>query len=101
MLTAIYSGQLVVKPLSLNTVVGETTASKSGSGNNVPCALSGSPIFSKDEIPSNLGTHSLAIERSSGDSNSWSSSLFKKSQGNPYSGSTPPTPRRSLSLDPP
>ncbi|KAM6503410.1 hypothetical protein JOM56_000353 [Amanita muscaria] len=97
-LTAIYSGQLVVEPLSLNTVVGETIAGISGSGNDVPCALCGSPIFSKDEILSNLGTHSLAIPRSSG---AWSNALFKKSQGNPYSGSAPPTPRRSLSLGTP
>ena len=68
-------------------------------GNDIPCALCGVPIFSKDDISRNLPSNPSTLTRLNGGNHSWSATLFKKSGSNPYSGSNPPTPRRSLSTD--
>ena len=70
-----------------------------GSSNDIPCALCGAPIFSRDDFSRNSNSHPLTLARLNGGNNLWSSTLFRKSGSNPYSGSNPPTPHRSLSTD--
>ncbi|KAF8635386.1 hypothetical protein AX15_000389 [Amanita polypyramis BW_CC] len=97
-LAAIHNGQLVVEPISIGSLLSEcnggTISGMNSGGNDVPCALCGTPVCSKSDITSNHNIYPLTLTRSNGGTNSWSTTLFKRSHSNPYSGTNPPTPQR-------
>ncbi|KAF8636937.1 hypothetical protein AX17_003188 [Amanita inopinata Kibby_2008] len=106
-LAAIHNGQLIIEPMSLVSLLSECAAGvvsgTNSSSNEMPCALCGTSVFSKpDPIkgpPVRPSPNPLGLSRSSAGTGSWSTSLFKKSTSNSYSGSHSPTPQRTLSGD--
>ncbi|KAJ7735793.1 proline-rich protein [Mycena metata] len=107
-LAAIHTGQLTIEPMSSNVLLAESSSAAGGnsnipglnsSNNNISCALCGTPIFSSPDVHSHHvrpPTHpSLS---NSGNANSWSASVLKKTLAYTTTPNGSPTPPpRSLS----
>ncbi|TFK38058.1 hypothetical protein BDQ12DRAFT_683895 [Crucibulum laeve] len=108
-LSAIYTGQLTIEPISSSSLLSETSANAStttiagvnNSNDNVSCALCGTPVFpTTDALRSNpLRPPSLpfGMTHAPTNSTSWSTSLFKKTNLVSGTASQPSTPPLSPS----
>ncbi|PPQ70312.1 hypothetical protein CVT24_013007 [Panaeolus cyanescens] len=101
-LAAIHSGQLTIEPVSAHTLIHEfanhpsstTVAGLSTSGDNMCCALCGSPVLSvvDHSHPSRPPLHPSQVSNTS-----WSTSFFKRNSSGSQFNSQPPSPTRQNS----